>query len=190
MATRLAICYKLGTMLELLRLWLGALYRVFCTRRSLLLENLALRQQLAVPKRKHPRPKLGPLDKLFWIVVWGFWSQWKDPLVLVLPETVVRWHRRAFARYWTRKSRRRPGRPGLPAAIRDLIQQMCQANFLWGAPRIHGELLKLGIEVAPSTVGHRNAVAIPASRSHRRRSQHQTYRALQPPQTVPGAHTS
>src|SRR5438105_11736048 len=68
------------------------------------------------------------------------------------PDTVIRWHRRAFAWYWTRKSRRRPGRPDVAAEIRDLIRRMSQANPLWGAPRIHGELLKLGIAVAPSTV--------------------------------------
>jgi hypothetical protein len=72
---------------------------------------------------------------------------------ILQPDTVVRWHRSGFARYWTWKSRRRPGRPRVASAIGDLIQQMCQANFLWGAPRIHGEILKLGIEVAPSTVG-------------------------------------
>jgi hypothetical protein len=69
-------------MFELSRLWLGTFRRIFCTRQSLMLENLALRQQLAVLNRKHPRARLGPLDKLFWVVVRGFWSQWKDALVL------------------------------------------------------------------------------------------------------------
>jgi putative transposase len=82
-----------------------------------------------------------------------FWPGWRRWLRILKLDTVLRWHRRAFARYWTRKSRRRPGRPSLAAAIRDLIEQMGQVNFLWGAPRIHGELLKLGIQVAPSTVG-------------------------------------
>jgi hypothetical protein len=93
---------KFATMFELHRLWLGAFCRIFCTRQSLMLENLALRQQLAVLKRKHPRPRLGPLDKLFWVVVHGFW---KGALVLVLPETVVRWHRAGSQLYWTMLSR-------------------------------------------------------------------------------------
>src|SRR2546430_551306 len=98
-------------MFELFRLCLGTFCRIFCTRQSLMLENLALRQQLAVLKRKHPRPRLGPLDKLFWVIVRGFWSQWKGALVLVLPETVVRWHQAGFRLYWTMlcKVRRRVG---------------------------------------------------------------------------------
>jgi hypothetical protein len=78
-------------MFELLRLWFGILLRSFHTRRSLMLENLALRQQLAVLKRMHRKPRLGPFDKLFWVVARRFWSKWKDALLLVSPETVVRW---------------------------------------------------------------------------------------------------
>src|SRR5260370_10834012 len=91
--------------------WLGAPLPIFVNRRSLMLENLALRQQLAVLKRKHPRPKLGPLDKLFWVVALRFWSRWKETLFLVLPETVVRWHRAGFRRYWAMlcKARKRVG---------------------------------------------------------------------------------
>ena len=77
---------------------------------------------------------------------------WRHSLQIVQPDTVIRWHRRAFAGYWTRKSRRHPGRPEVAAKIRDLIRRMSQVNPLWGAPRIHGELLKLGVEVAQSTV--------------------------------------
>src|SRR2546425_771543 len=141
-------------MFELLRLWLGALYRVFCTRRNLILENLALRQQLAVLKRQHPRPKLGPLDKLFWVVVRGSWSRWKDALVLVLPETVVRWHRTGFKLYWTMlcRARKRLGGRRVSRQIRELIFQMVAENPSWGAPRIHGELLMLGFEVSETTV--------------------------------------
>ena len=83
-------------------------------------------------------------------VTW--WPGWRRSLHIVRPDTVIAWHRRAFAWYWTRKSRRRPGRPNVPAEIRGLIRNMSHANPLWGAPRIHGELLKLGIAVAPSTV--------------------------------------
>jgi putative transposase len=126
----------------------------FRARAVLQAEIVALRHQIAVPQQSAPRRlRLRPSDRLLWIWLSRFWPGWRHWLHILKPDTVVRWHRRAFARHWTRKSRRRPGRPGLVAAIRDLIQQMCQANFLWGAPRIHGELLKLGIEVATSTVG-------------------------------------
>jgi len=87
-------------MFELLRLWFEAFFRIFHARRSLVLENLALRQQLAVLKRRHPKPRLGPCDKLFWVVARRFWSKWKDALLLVSAETVVRWHRAGFRLYW------------------------------------------------------------------------------------------
>jgi hypothetical protein len=94
------ICYNSDTMFELLRLWFGALFRIFHARRSLMLKNLALRQQLAVLKRRHPKPRLDPFDKLFWVVARRFWSKWKDALLLVSPETVVPWHRAGFRLYW------------------------------------------------------------------------------------------
>src|SRR5207302_6259916 len=83
-------------------IWLlvGAILRLFRARRRLLLENLALRQQLAALKKRHPRPKLGALDKLFWVLARKFWSGWKQALLIVSPETVVRWHRSGFALYW------------------------------------------------------------------------------------------
>src|ERR1019366_643416 len=87
-----SVCYNLVAMFALFRLWLGAVLRGFRTRRSLLLENLALRQQLAVFKRQQPRPRLGAIDKLFWIVARRFWAHWKKALFIVLPDTVVRWH--------------------------------------------------------------------------------------------------
>jgi hypothetical protein len=126
----------------------------FRSRAALQAEIVALRHQIAVLQQSAPRRlRLRQSDRLLWIWLSSFWPGWRHWLRILKLDTVVRWHRRAFARYWTWKSRRRPGRPRLAAAIRDLIQQMCQANVLWGAPRIHGELLKLGIEVAPSTVG-------------------------------------
>src|ERR1017187_8265756 len=93
-ASRSAI--TLVAMFDLFRLWLGAVLRGFRTRRSLMLENLALRQQLAVFKRKQPRPRLGAIDKLFWVVARRFWAHWEKALVIVLPDTVVRWHRSGF----------------------------------------------------------------------------------------------
>ncbi len=116
---------------------------MFHTRRSLTLENLALRQQLAVLKRRHPKPRLGPFDKLFWVVARLFWAQWKEALLLVLPETVVRWHRAGFRFYWAMlcKVRKRVcGGKRVSKQIRELIFQMVAENPIWGAPRIHGEL--------------------------------------------------
>src|SRR6516165_3890871 len=117
------------------------------TRAAQQAEIVALRHQIAVRQQRAPRClRLRQSDRLLWIWLSRFWPGWRHWLRILKPDTVIRWHRTAFARYWTRKSRRRPGRPSLAAAIRDLIQQMSQANFLWGAPRIHGELLKLGIQ--------------------------------------------
>jgi putative transposase len=87
-------------MLHTIGLLLAAILRLFRTRRSLLLENIALRQQLAILKRKHPRPRLVALDRLFWVLAQRFWSGCKQALILVSPETVVRWHRSGFALYW------------------------------------------------------------------------------------------
>jgi putative transposase len=142
-------------MFDVFRLWLGAVLRIVRTRRSLMLENLALRQQLAVLKRRHPRPKLGLLDKLFWVVARRSWSQWKESLVLVLPETVARWHRAGFKLYWAMLSRVRKrvgGGRRISKQIRELIFQMVAENPTWGAPRIHGELRMLGFEVSETTI--------------------------------------
>ena len=89
------MCY-IWIMFQLLKLLLGSITRLFCARRNLLLENLTLRQQLAVFKRRHPRPKLHLLDKLFWVAARRGWSDWKQSLIIVLPETVVKWHRAGF----------------------------------------------------------------------------------------------
>src|SRR5215469_14829052 len=88
-------------MINLFGLLLGAIWRVFRARRDLLLENLALRQQLAALKRRHPRPRLMIFDRVFWILAHRFWSAWKQVLVVVTPETVVRWHRAGFRSYWS-----------------------------------------------------------------------------------------
>src|SRR6185437_10883001 len=87
-------------MFSIIRFWLVTIYRLFCSRRSLLLENLVLRQQLAVFKRRHPRPRLNVLDKLFWVSARRIWSEWKNSLIVVTPETVVGWHRAGFRLYW------------------------------------------------------------------------------------------
>src|SRR5258708_21797916 len=132
----------------------GAILSFFRTRQSLLLENLALRQQLTVLKRKYPRRGLAALDRLFWVLARRFWSGWKRALIVVSPETVVRWHRSGFALYWRAISRARRviGRRRLSREIRDLIFRMVAENPTWGAPRIHGELLMLGFEVSERTI--------------------------------------
>jgi putative transposase len=141
-------------MFSLLFLWVGALARVFYSHHSLVLENLALRQQLIVLKRRHLRPMLGRFDKLFWIITHRFWSAWKEALIVVTPETVVRWHRAGFHLYWRWISRvRKPARRRrLAKGVRDLIFQMVTENPTWGAPRIHGELLMLGFDVSERAI--------------------------------------
>ena len=136
------------------RLWLGLVLRCFCSRRRLLTENLALRQQLSVFKRRHPRPKLTAADRLFWLLARRLWSSWKEALILVNPETVVQWHRAGFRWYWSMLSRVRktPGRKKISKEIRELIFKMVAENPNWGAPRVHGELLMLGIDVSERTV--------------------------------------
>jgi len=114
---------------------------------------LPVRQQLAVFKRKQPRPKLDRLDRLFWIVLRRLWEVWSEALIIVKPETVVSWHRAGFRRFWRwRSQRRRPGRPQVNAQIRQLIRRMKAENPTWGAPRIHGEVIQLGCEISEPTV--------------------------------------
>ena len=118
------------------------------------LENLALRQQLAVYKRANARPLLANRDRWFWIILSRCWKDWRRALFIVHPDTVVRWHRRRFRKYWSeisRASSRQPGRPPIGDDIRDLIRAMAATNPLWRAPRIHGELLKLGIDISERT---------------------------------------
>jgi transposase InsO family protein len=124
----------------------------FLSRAAIALEVLALRQQVAVLKRKRPRPPLGPLDRLFWTVLRQTWTRWRDVLVIVKPETVVGWHRAGFRLYWRWRSRPRGGRPRITEEIRVLIRRQAQENPGWGAPKIHGELQKLGFVVSERTV--------------------------------------
>jgi len=136
-------------MLRLLRL-LPFLVGGHC---QLALENLALRQQLDVYKRTMARPPLRRTDRLFWVVLARVWTGWRRPLVIVTPNTVLRWQRRRFREYWTQLSAGPTGgRPPVSAEIKALVSRMVAANPLWGAPRIHAELLKLGIDLAERTV--------------------------------------
>ena len=138
-------------MLKWLGILFGTLWSAIHPRHELALENLALRQQLAVFKHRYPRPHLQDSDRLFWVLMRRVWRNWKTSLYLVQPATVVRWHRQGFRYYWRWKSRGL-GRPKIDPEIRHLIQRMCRANPLWGAPRIHGELLKLGLDISEATV--------------------------------------
>ena len=116
------------------------------------MENLALRQQLAVWKARQPRPQLTAMDRMFWVMLSRLWKSRRNSLQMVRPETVVGWHRQGFRRYWAWKSQRRRSRPAIRTELRDLIRWISRANPLWGAPRIHGELLKLGLTVSQATV--------------------------------------
>ena len=122
-------------------------------QRNLALENLALRQQLVILKRTQKRTAIGKKDRLFWVWLSRIWSGWRAPLLIVKPDTVIGWHRKGFRLFWTQLSRRKiGGRPCVDAQIRALIKQMAQANPLWGAPGVHGELLKLGIDISERSV--------------------------------------
>ncbi len=123
------------------------------SRASLAAENLALRHQLGVLARTAKRPRLRPRDRVLWVWLSRLCRDWRSWLVIVQPETVVRWHRQGFKLYWRWKSRpRKPGRPRVDAEIRELIRQMSLENPLWGSPRIRDELALLGMDVAKSTV--------------------------------------
>ena len=125
----------------------------FTRRARLEAENLILRQQLVVLRRKSPkRVRLWNIDRLLLVWLYRLYPSLLDAIIIVQPETVIRWHRRGFRAYWRWKSRRVGGRPGIDCEMRELIRRMNRENPLWGAPRIHGELLMLGIEVAESTV--------------------------------------
>ena len=141
-------------MLPFFRLWFGLMTRCFRSHRTLLFENLALPQQLAVLKRRHPRARLRPIDKLFLVLARRFWADWKKSLLVVTPETVVRWHRAGFRLYWRLLSRvkKQVGRKRLSKEIRNLIFRMVAENPTWGAPRIHGELLILGFDVSERSI--------------------------------------
>ena len=124
------------------------------SRAALQAEIIALRHQLLILQRSNRGHKLrlSRADRILWVWLSQLWTGWQTALVLVKPETVIGWHRRGFRVYWSWKSRHRQGRPSASREVRDLIRKMSIANPRWGAPRIHGELLKLGIEVSEATV--------------------------------------
>lgn len=140
-------------MAELLQLIWSALTGLFRSGASRESEIAALRRQLNVLHRQSPkRPTFSALDRLIFIVLFRIAPGVRNILKIVEPETVVRWHRSSFRQFWRWKSRSRRGRPQVPSDVRQLIREMSLANPLWGAPRIHGELLRLGIEIDQTSV--------------------------------------
>jgi transposase InsO family protein len=138
---------------------LAYLRTFFRTRYDLGLEILALRQEVAVLKRRHPRPRLNNLDRLFWVALRAVWSRWTDALILVKPETVVGWHRAGFRLYWRLRSRGGGRRIG--GDVFEIVRRLARENPTWGAPRIHGELLKLGFDISERTVSRYLARRLP-----------------------------
>jgi putative transposase len=125
----------------------------FQSRAALQLEILALRHQIAVLQRSVKRPKLNPADRVLWAWLCSVWKGWQSGVFIIKAATVVGWHRQGFGLFWSWKIRRgRPGRPAVPKEIRELIRTMSRENPLWGAPHIHGELLKLGVDVGETSV--------------------------------------
>jgi transposase InsO family protein len=145
---------KIWAMFWSLRHLIGWIVSALGSRKDLILENLALRQQLLALHAQRRRPRLSVRYKLFWVLLRRLWSGWKTPLLLVTPRTVVEWHRAGFRLYWNWLSRARQvgGRKPLSQEIRALIFRMAAENPTWGAPRIHGELLKLGFHLSQPTV--------------------------------------
>src|SRR5919197_2517744 len=117
----------------------------FAPRLELIAEILALRQQLAILNRTAKRPSLRFQDRLFWVILAKCWQGWSSALLIVKPETVIKWHRQGFRLYWRWKSKAsHPGRPRIDAEIRNLIRRLLEENPLWGTPRIQAELHLLG----------------------------------------------
>jgi len=139
-------------MIRLLGAIIAALFSGFRSQGGLMIENLVLRQQLSTVLQKR-RPRIGAVDRAFWVVLRRVWARWSAAVVVVKPETVIGWHRAGFALYWRWLSRRgkSPGRAVVGREVGDLVRRMAHENG-WGAPRIHGELLKLGFKISERTV--------------------------------------
>jgi len=129
----------------MIRSFLSFCLRFFTSRTQLQLEIVYLRKQLEILARTFAKPRLRPSDRFFF-------SSWKTALLIIKPETVIRWHQQGFKLYWRSKSRSALGRPRIPQEQIDPIKQIANDNPLWGAPRIHGEMLKLGFDMSESTV--------------------------------------
>jgi putative transposase len=159
-------------MFTIIFLLFSSIRRGFRTRAALQAENLALRHQLLVLQRsnRNHRLRLNFADRVVWVWLSHLWSGWKSALTIVNPETVIAWHRKGFRLYWKWKCRHALGRPSVSREVIELIRKMNLANPRWGAPRIHGELLKLGFDLSQATVAKYMA--------HRRRPPSQTWRTF------------
>jgi len=138
-------------LLSFAMLLLHCVLAFFRSRGKQAIVELALRQQLAAYAQARPRPRFTSLDRAFWVALLRLWPRWKEVLVVVKPETVIRWHRKGFRLYWRALSRRGPGRPRIPQEVRELIRRLEFENG-WGARKIQGELSKLGFAVGLATV--------------------------------------
>jgi transposase InsO family protein len=138
----------------MLNLLIATLRDLLRPRHDLILENLALRQQILVLQRTNPKPPFRNRDRAFWVLLRQLWDGWRRPLRLVQPETVIKWHRKSWRMWWRWKSKplQQPGRPRIPWEAILLIRRLSRENPLWGAPRIHGELQMLGYFLHESTV--------------------------------------
>ena len=141
-------------MLTVLFPFLSTMFSLCRSQAALQVEIVALRHQIGVLRRSaKKRPKLTVADRVFWAWLSRAWADWRSALIIVKPETVIAWHRKGFRLFWTWKVRHgQTGRPAVSQEVRDLIRTMSRANQLWGAPRIHGELLKLGIDIGETSV--------------------------------------
>ena len=139
-------------MAEVISVVLRSLFSGCQSRRLLMLENLALRHQLAVVRCLTHKPKLGQADRLLWLILRRLWPDWRKGLLLFQPQTVIAWHRLGFRLFWRWRSRARGGRPAADRQLINLIRQMWSSNPTWGSKRIQAELAKLGIAVSDSTV--------------------------------------
>jgi hypothetical protein len=131
---------------------LAAVVDLSRSKADLIAENALLRQQLAILKRQTMRPHLAPADRLSMLFFARIVKAWRQVSLIVQPATLLRWHRAGFRLFWRLKSRAGKSRPGLPQTTIDLIQRMANENPLWGAERIRGELLKVGVRVAKRTL--------------------------------------
>jgi len=139
-------------MLAIVSTLLGYLFSWLRPKHELALENLALRHQITVLNRPAHKPRLQGKDRLFWVVLKGWWPNWRAALILFQPETVVGWQRAGFRTFWRWRSRPRGGRPPKDSALIELIRRMWAVNPTWGSPRIRDELAKLGLEASTATI--------------------------------------
>jgi transposase InsO family protein len=162
-----SIALGMRPLLQLLMTVTRSLFALFRRRQEQIIVELALRQQLAIYAQRHTRPRLSPLHRAFWVALARIWPRWKSALVVVQPETVIRWHREGFRHYWRSISIPGPGRPPIPQETRDLIVRMATENP-WRARKIQGELAKLGIRVSLATISRYLPKAGPGPDQHQR----------------------